>query len=94
MDLKPKSAAEILRMSDRQRANVEFANARVNMFKSEPELFSESLKNIRKMIDTRCESYINHVLETFADCDADKIKVSNRVAKPRKSERTFRSYCK
>jgi hypothetical protein len=94
MDLKPMSAADILRMSDRQRANVEFANARVEMFKPDAQKMREVANTMRMVIQTQCESYKNHVIQTFVDCEADKIKVSNRVAKARKSERTFRSYCK
>lgn len=85
-DLKPMSAAEILRMSDRQRANVEFANARAEMFKSDAQKMKELADSMRLVIQTQCESYKNHVIETFLDCDADKVKVSKRVAKARKKD--------
>jgi hypothetical protein len=94
MDVKPMSAAEILKMSDRQRANVEFANSRVEMFKPDAQKAKEIANSMRVVIQTQCESYKNHVIRTFVDCEADKIKVSKRVAKARKSEKTFRSYCK
>ena len=84
MDLKPMSAAEILKMSDRQRANVEFANARSEMFKSDAQKMRELADSMRVVIQTQCESYKNHVIETFLDCDYAKVKVSKRVAKASK----------
>jgi hypothetical protein len=81
MDLKPMSAAEILKMSDRQRANVEFANARVEMFKSDAQKMKELATGMKKVIQTQTEEYKKLVIETFLDCNADQVKVSKRVAK-------------
>jgi len=89
MDLKPMSAAEILRMSDRQRANVEFANARVEMFKSDAQKMKELATGMKKVIQTQTEEYKNHAIQTFLDRSPEKVKVSNRIAKPRKGEETF-----
>jgi len=75
-------------------AGIAAANSRVEMFKSNEQKMKELANTMRVVINTQCESYKNHVVETFADCDFKKIKVSNRVAKARKSEKTFRSYIK
>ena len=81
MDLTPMNAAEILRMSAARRANVEFANARVEMFKPDAQKMRELADSMRLVIRTQCESYKNHVVETFLDCDYTKVKVSKRVPK-------------
>jgi hypothetical protein len=86
MDLKPMNPADILRMSAKQKANVEFANARVNMFKPDSQKMKELADSMRVVIQTQCESYKKHVIETFLDCEADKVKVSKKVAKPRKKD--------
>jgi hypothetical protein len=86
MILKPMNAADILRMSDRQRANVEFANARVEMFKPDAQKMRELADSMRLVIQTQCESYKNHVVETYLDCEYKKVKVSKRIAKPRKKD--------
>jgi hypothetical protein len=86
MDLKPMNPADILRMSARQRANVEFANSRVEIFKPNAQKMKELADGMRLVIRTQCESYKNHVVETYLDCDADKVKVSKKVAKPRKKD--------
>ena len=81
MDLKPMNAADILRMDARRRANVEFANARVEMFKPDAQKMRELADSMRLVINTQCESYKNHVVETFLDCEYTKVKVSKRVPK-------------
>ena len=94
MDLTPMNPADILRMSDRQKANVAFANSRVEIFKPNAQKMRELANGMRMVIQTQCESYKNHVIETYLDCEHKKIKVSKRIAKARKSEKTFRSYVK
>jgi hypothetical protein len=89
MDLKPMNPADILRMSDRQRANVEFANARVEMFKPDAQKMRELANGMKMVIQTQCESYKQHVTETFLDCDYDKIKVSKRIPKTPKWARGY-----
>jgi hypothetical protein len=85
MDLIPMTAADILRMSDRRKANVEFANARVEMFKSDAQKMKELADGMRLVLQTQCDAYKNHVVETFLDCDYKKVKVSKRIAKARKT---------
>jgi hypothetical protein len=80
MDLKPMNPADILRM-DARRANVEFANARVEMFKSDAQKMQELANHFRKVNAERMESYKNHVVDTFLDCEYNKVKISKRVAK-------------
>lgn len=80
-ELKPMSPAEILRMSPRQTANVVAANARAEMFKPNAQKMKELADSMRLVIQTQCESYKRHVVETYLDCDADKIKVSKRKAR-------------
>jgi hypothetical protein len=88
MDLKPMNPADILRMSTAQRANVEFANARVEMFKPDAQKMKELADGMRAVLKAQMESYKNHVIETYLDCEADKIKVSKRVAKVPKYARS------
>lgn len=86
MDLKPMNPADILRMSASQKANVEFANARVDMFKPNAQKMKELADGMRLVLQTQCESYKNHVMETYLDCDYTKVKVSKRVAKARRKD--------
>lgn len=81
MDLKPMNPADILRMSARQKANVELANARVDMFKSDAQKMKELADGMRKVLKEQMESYKKHVIETYLDCEADKIKVSKVPAR-------------
>lgn len=89
MDLKPMNPADILRMSASQKANVEFANSRVDLFKSDAQKMKELANGMRLVIQTQCESYKKHVIETYLDCDYKKVKVSKRVAKVPKYARQY-----
>lgn len=86
MDLKPMPANLILKVSDAQAANIAAANSRVDLFKSDSQKMKELEKSMRLVIETRCESYRNHVIETYMDCEANKVKISKRVAKARKKD--------
>jgi hypothetical protein len=81
MDLKPMNPADILRMSAARRANVEFANARVEMFKPDAQKMRELADSMRKVVKSQCESYKQLVIDTYLDCEYTKVKVSKRVAK-------------
>jgi hypothetical protein len=37
--------------------------------------------DMRKVLNAQCESYKKLVIDTYLDCDADKVKISKRVAK-------------
>jgi hypothetical protein len=47
---------------------------------------NEFANAIRKDIAAKVESYKNHVVDTFLDCEYTKVKISKRVAKPRKKD--------
>ena len=81
MDLKPMNPADILKPSKAQAANIAFANSRVEQFKPNAQKMKELADSMRLVIQTQCESYRNHVVETYLDCEYKKIKVSKRVAK-------------
>lgn len=89
MDLKPMPANLILKVSDAQAANIAAANSRVNLFKSDAQKMRELADSMRKVIQTQCDSYKNHVVETFLDCDYKKIKVSKRIPKTPKWARGY-----
>lgn len=86
LDLIPMDAKTILQVSKERSANIAAANARVDMFKSDAQKMKELADGMRKVIQAQCESYKKHVTETFLDCDYKKIKVSKRIAKPRKKD--------
>lgn len=86
MDLKPASAKDILKISATRAANIAAANSRVNLFKSDAEKMKELADGMRKVLKARCDSYRDHVTETFLDCDYAKVKISKRIAKPRKKD--------
>jgi hypothetical protein len=89
MDLKPMNPADILRMSDRQRANVEFANARAEMFKPDAQKMRELADSMRKVVRAQCESYKQLVIDTYLDCDYAKVKISKRIPKTPKWARGY-----
>lgn len=88
-DLKPMSPAEILKVSATQAANIAVANSRANLFKSDAQKMRELADSMRLVIQTQCESYRKHVIETFLDCEFKKVKVSKRVPKTPKYARGY-----
>ena len=89
MDLKPMSARDILKVSDTQAANIAAANSRAVLFKSDAQKMRELADSMRLVIQTQCESYRKHVIETFLDCEFKKVKISKRVPKTPKYARGY-----
>jgi len=54
---------------------------------------SQKMQNLaddmRKVLNAQCESYKKLVIDTYLDCDADKVKISKRVAKVPKYARGY-----
>lgn len=86
MDLKPMAARDILKISATRAKNIAVANSRVNLLKSDAEKMRDLANGMRKVLKAQCDSYRNHVAETFLDCDYAKVKISKRIAKPRKKD--------
>lgn len=86
MDLKPMPANLILKVSDAQAANIAAANSRVDLFKTDAQKMRELANGMRLVIQTQCESYKRHVVETYLDCDYKKVKISKRTARARRKD--------
>ena len=80
-DMIPTDAALILRVSDRQAANIAAANARAATMRSDADKMREIANDMRKVLNAQCESYKKLVIDTYLDCDYNKVKISKRVAK-------------
>lgn len=89
LDLIPVDARTILRASKSQSANIAAANARVEMFKPDSQKMRELADGMRKVIKAQCDSYREHVVETYLDCDYMKIKVSKAKARVPKYARAI-----
>ena len=88
VDLIPTDAALILRVSDRQAANIAAANARAATMRSDADKMREIANDMRKVLNAQCESYKKLVIDTYLDCDYNKVKISKRVAKVPKYARS------
>jgi acetyl-CoA carboxylase carboxyltransferase component len=86
MILTPMNPADILRMSNRQAANVAFANSRAEMLKPVDQKMKELEQHFRAVLAAQCESYKELVIDTYLDCEYTKVKISKRIAKPRKKD--------
>ena len=66
-------------------ANVAAATARVDLFRSNSEKMKELAETMRSVVKAQCDSYKDHVIDTYLDCDYKKVKICKRVPKARKS---------
>lgn len=74
-DLKPTDPKTIL-MGFKKRAEANNAYAMDNQQK-----MRDLADGMRKVLKAQCESYKQLVIDTYLDCDYQKIKVSKRIAK-------------
>jgi uncharacterized protein YcnI len=49
--------------------------------KTDSQIMQGIAADMRKVLNAQCESYKKLVIDTYLDCDADKVKISKRVAK-------------
>lgn len=82
------SPAEILK-GFANTAGIAAANSRVDLFKSNSDKMREIANGMRKVIRAQCDSYKQHVTETYLDCNYKDIKVSKRVARVPKYARSI-----
>jgi hypothetical protein len=74
-DLIPTSPADILaEFKKRAIANNAYQ-------KTDSQIMQGIAADMRKVLNAQCESYKKLVIDTYLDCDADKVKISKRVAK-------------
>ena len=74
-DLIPTSPADILaEFKKRAIANNAYQ-------KTDSQIMQGIADDMRKVLNAQCESYKKLVIDTYLDCDADKVKISKRVAK-------------